>query len=106
MKNLSQNEWQDAVANNKDAVVIDVRTIEECRMGMIENAIRLDITQTELFIEEIQKMDKSKDYYLYCAAGGRSGTACAIMYELGFENVFNLIGGFSCWCGNTVQNAE
>lgn len=105
MKNLSQIEWQDAVEKNKNTVVIDVRTMEECRMGMIENAIRLDITQTELFIEEIQKMDKSKDFYLYCAAGGGSGTTCTIMNELGFENVFNLTGGFSCWYGNTMKNA-
>ncbi|MGB3453277.1 MAG: rhodanese-like domain-containing protein [Moheibacter sp.] len=104
MKNLSQNEWQEAVAEDKNAVVIDVRTVEECREGMIEKAINLDIINTDKFISEVEKMDRSKSYYLYCAAGGRSGNACALMTEMGFENVFNLMGGFSCWCGNIVHN--
>lgn len=104
MKNLSQNEWQEAVAEDKNAVVIDVRTVEECRDGMIEKAINLDIINTDNFISEVEKMDRSKNYYLYCAAGGRSGNACALMTEMGFENVFNLMGGFSCWCGNIVHN--
>ncbi|MBW7871695.1 MAG: rhodanese-like domain-containing protein [Flavobacteriia bacterium] len=104
MKNLSQNEWQEAVAEDKNAVVIDVRTVEECREGMIEKAINLDIINTDKFISEVEKMDRSKNYYLYCAAGGRSGNACALMTEMGFENVFNLMGGFSCWCGNIVHN--
>lgn len=104
MKNLSQNEWQEAVAEDKNAVVIDVRTVEECREGMIEKAINLNIIHTDNFISEVEKMDRSKNYYLYCAAGGRSGNACALMTEMGFENVFNLMGGFSCWCGNIVHN--
>ncbi len=104
MENLSQKDWQNAVAEDKSAIIIDVRTVEECREGMIEGAINLDIIETERFIAEVEKMDKSANYYLYCAAGGRSGNACALMNELGFENTFNLMGGFSCWCGNTVKN--
>lgn len=104
MKNLSQKEWQDAVANDRGAVVIDVRTLAEVNEGMIENAIHLDIIETDHFISEVEKMDKTKNYFLYCAAGGRSGNACALMTEMGFENVFNLMGGFSCWCGNVVYN--
>lgn len=105
MKNLNQREWQEASATDENAVIIDVRTVEECKLGMIENATNLDIMNTENFIAKVEKMDKSKNYYLYCAAGGRSGNACNIMTEMGFENVFNLMGGFSCWCGKVVHNA-
>lgn len=104
MKNLSQKEWLDAVTEDVNAVVIDVRTIEECKEGMIEKAINLDIFNTDKFISEVKKMDHLKNYYLYCAAGGRSGNACELMNEMGFENVYNLMGGFSCWCGNVVHN--
>lgn len=104
MKNLSQKEWQDAVEKDKNAVVIDVRTSEECKAGMVERAINLDIFNTENFMSEVKKMDQSKSYYLYCAAGGRSGNACKIMTDLGFKNVYNLMGGFSCWCGNVVHH--
>ena len=36
---------------------------------------------------------------MYCAAGVRSANACGVMQQLGFENTYNLIGGFSQWDG-------
>ncbi|RZL40638.1 MAG: rhodanese-like domain-containing protein, partial [Pedobacter sp.] len=51
------------------------------------------------FIYELEELDKNKNYYVYCKAGARSQQACSIMNELGFENAFNLMGGFMNWEG-------
>jgi rhodanese-related sulfurtransferase len=48
-------------------------------------------------------MDKSKNYYVYCRAGSRSSQACQIMDQMGFENTYNLAGGFSNWDGPISQ---
>lgn len=106
MENLTQLEWKEGISKDKDSIVIDVRTKEECLHGMIENAIHLDICDLENFTSEVEKMDKSKNYFVYCMAGGRSGSACKIMNDLGFENTYNLMGGISCWTGDTVDYAE
>jgi rhodanese-related sulfurtransferase len=49
----------------------------------------------------VEELDQSKNFYVYCAAGVRSANACGVMQQLGFENVFNLVGGFSNWDGPT-----
>jgi rhodanese-related sulfurtransferase len=100
--NLSQEEWANQLAKDENAVVLDVRTPEECQEGIIPNAILIDIYKGQGFIYEVDALDKTKNYYVYCKAGGRSAQACAVMNQLGFENTFNLEGGFSLWNGETV----
>ena len=99
---LSQEEWLSLAAANEDAIILDVRTPEECQDGIIPKAIMIDIYKGHDFIEEIDALDKSKKYFVYCKAGGRSAQACGIMQQMGFENTYNLIGGFSNWSGQVT----
>lgn len=102
MKNLSQKEWEEKTASDPNAVIIDVRTQGECADGIIEGAKCLDIFQKDNFLSELEKMDSSKNYYVYCRSGQRSANACSVMENMGFENVFNLTGGILNWTGKTV----
>ena len=54
-------------------------------------------------INEVQELDKSKNYYVYCKAGARSGQACSVMNHLGFKNTYNLIGGITEWSGEVTS---
>lgn len=101
MADLTQNDWSENLNADTNAVILDVRTQEEVNEGIIPNAIHIDIYKGQDFISEIEALDKTKNYYVYCKAGGRSGQACAIMNQLGFETTYNLIGGFSKWQGET-----
>lgn len=103
MADLSQQEWTSQLENDKNAVIIDVRTEEEVMAGCIPNAMHLDIFKSEAFVDAVNGLDIKKSYYLYCRSGGRSGQACAIMNQLGFENTYNLMGGFSNWKGPKTQ---
>ncbi|MGB6267865.1 MAG: rhodanese-like domain-containing protein, partial [Olleya sp.] len=80
-------------------LIIDVRTDDEVAEGKIPNALHIDIYKGQGFIYAVEELDKSKNVYVYCKSGGRSAQACAIMNQLGFENTYNLIGGFSEWTG-------
>jgi rhodanese-related sulfurtransferase len=99
---LSQKEWTTQLANDADAIIIDVRTPEECAEGIIPNAICIDIFKGQGFIYEVDVLDKSKSMYVYCKAGGRSAQACGVMNQLGFEKTYNLVGGFMQWQGAVV----
>jgi len=101
--NLTQEEWAEQLEADKDAVILDVRTEEEVHQGYIPNAIHIDIKKGQEFINEIQELDKSKNYYVYCRSGARSGNACSIMNKLGFENAYNLMGGILDWDGEIVE---
>ena len=103
MADLTQQEWASQLDQDKDAVILDVRTQEEVDEGYIPGAIHLDIHKSQEFINEIKKLDTDKKYYVYCRSGGRSGQACSIMNSLGFENAYNLMGGFSEWKGPSTQ---
>ena len=103
MRDLSQNEWAEQLKNDDNAVVLDVRTDYEVEEGIIPNAMHIDIYRGQEFIDEIKALDKTKNYYVYCKAGARSGQACSIMNQLGIENAFNLAGGFSQWRGEVAK---
>ena len=100
--NLSQEEWVAQLESDNNAVILDVRTEDEWNDGIIPNAINIDIYKGQGFIYEVEELDKSKNYYVYCKAGGRSQQACTIMNQLGFENTYNLIGGMMNWKGEVA----
>ena len=102
MKNITQQEWKEKVATDKNAVILDVRTEQECMQGMLENAQCVDIFRRDNFIAEMEKMDKSKNYYVYCRSGQRSAGACQVMDQMGFASTYSLIGGISIWTGEIV----
>jgi len=103
MADLSQETWTDQLLNDQNAVILDVRTDHEVSEGIIPNAIHIDIYRGQEFLSEIKELDKSKRYYVYCRVGARSGQACSIMNQLGFEYTYNLVGGFSNWRGEITS---
>lgn len=99
---LSQPDWKEKLSKTKNAIILDVRTDEEFNEKHIPNAINLDIRLSHEFVEEIQKLDSSKSYFIYCRSGNRSGQAVLIMNQFGFDNTFSLTGGILEWTGDTV----
>ena len=100
--NLQQEDWVSQLEADTNAVILDVRTDDEWNDGIIPNAINIDIYKGQGFIYAVEELDKSKNYYVYCKAGGRSEQACNIMNQLGFENTYNLLGGMMQWKGEVV----
>lgn len=80
----------------KRGVLIDLRTPDEIKKGKIKGAEEIDFLATDAE-SKIDKLDKKKTYYIYCAGGGRSGDCAAYMEKKGFKNVVNLQKGFSDW---------
>lgn len=103
MADLSQKDWTEQLHEDNNAVVLDVRTQEEVEEGIIPDALHIDIYRGQDFLDELEKLDKTKNYYVYCRSGNRSGQACAIMDQLGFNNAYNLVGGFMEWEGDITQ---
>jgi sulfur-carrier protein adenylyltransferase/sulfurtransferase len=77
-------------------VLIDVREPEEWRQGHISNAIGISRGFLELRVEE-KVPDHKTPIILQCASGTRSLLAARTLRELGYENVYNLTGGFNAW---------
>ena len=65
------------------AAVIDVRTPEETSAGHLEGALLFDV-QDAGFMANLETLDKSANYYVYCRSGNRSGAAIETMKANGF----------------------
>ncbi|UQD56618.1 rhodanese-like domain-containing protein [Flavobacterium sp. K5-23] len=101
--NLTQEEWIARFEEDDDSLILDVRTEDEYNDGIIANAKNIDFYKGQDFITELEKLDKNLNYFVYCRSGARSGKACEIMNELGFENAYNLSGGILDWGGDIVS---
>lgn len=96
---ISSSELEQIIkSKSNDFTLIDVRTEGEHVSGHIPNSMNINV-MGPTFVEKIAKLDKSKNYYVYCASGNRSKTACSLMAQAGFANVTNLAMGMMGWNG-------
>jgi phage shock protein E len=94
--NVSSDEAEKLLKQKKEIVVLDVRTPEEFAKGHLPGAVNVDFHSDD-FAKKVAQLDKSKEYLVHCAAGGRSSKACKLMDEQKFGKVYHLHGGFSEW---------
>lgn len=93
-KDISVQEFKSLM--NENAIVLDVRRKIEFDAGHLEGAINIDYFSNS-FLDEVGKLDKSKVILVYCASGGRSSNSMRKMTGLGFNSIYNMIGGFGAW---------
>ena len=95
---LNLSKWASDIEDTSN-IILDVRTPEEFNEGYIPNSINLNIYDASSFMSKIQSFNKENNFYIYCKSGARSSQACQIMSQLGFSNVYNLLGGITDWKG-------
>lgn len=95
---LTPQEAKELIDREKNLVIIDTRTkMEFTYEGKLENAVLLDFLKPRVFKREIQKFNRDKTYLVYCAVGRVSESACKVMAELGFKNIYEMAGGLKAW---------
>ena len=101
--NLNLEDWKKQKESDVKNICLDVRTSEEHKVGSIQNSINIDFYKSMDFMKFLDKLNKDDNYFVYCRSGKRSGASCQIMKEFGFNNVFNLEGGFLAWSENGYE---
>lgn len=97
-KTISSTEAQQMIEDNKDALILDVRTAAEYESGHIPNAINLSNEDIQAGKVDSLK-DKSQLIMVYCRSGNRSRQAAQKLAELGYTNVVDF-GGIQSWQGD------
>ena len=85
-KNINKKQLKEMMKNEKDVLLLDVRTKDEFKEYKIENAINISLQELINNIDEIYDY-KDKKVVVYCRSGHRSVT------EEGFEHLYNLNSG-------------
>ncbi len=99
-----------ALAENPETVVVDMRNYYEYEVGHFENALEISSdTFREQLPMAVELLEDKKDapIVMYCTGGIRCEKASAYLKHNGFTNVFHLEGGIIEYARQTkAQNLE
>lgn len=93
---LDAKAFRERSAKEANAVILDVRTPEEVSNGKLAGAQVLDFKSSD-FASRLGQLDKTKTYFVYCKAGGRSSRTVEMMQKSGFKHVHELKDGYDGW---------
>jgi UPF0176 protein len=81
--------------NDPDAVLVDMRSNYEHRVGKFRGAVTFDMENLRELPEHVHEIEHLKDKKIitYCTGGIKCEKASAYLLERGFENVYQLHGG-------------
>ena len=83
-----------AVDMKSVAAVIDVRTPDEVATGHLHGSLHIDIQSSE-FESQMNELDKSANYVIYCRSGNRAGKAIEWMTANGFTGTLTNAGSLA-----------
>lgn len=82
--------------DDPDFVILDIRTPAEYNRGHIAGASLIDYYSPQ-FKAQLDRLDRTKTYLVYCRSGNRSGKAMNLFSGLGFTRVYHLEKGIIDW---------
>ncbi|MEL6721787.1 MAG: rhodanese-like domain-containing protein [Pseudomonadota bacterium] len=82
--------------NREQAVVVDVRPVNDFKTGYIINAHNIPSNGLKDQLKVLQKY-RNKPIIAVCRSGMTSATACKTLRKEGFSQVYNLQGGMQAW---------
>lgn len=77
-------------------ILVDVRTQEEYDEKHIDGAILIP-NETIADTQPAELPDKDAEILVYCRSGKRSSEAAEKLADMGYTNVYNILGGISEW---------
>ncbi|WP_019635214.1 rhodanese-like domain-containing protein [Paenibacillus fonticola] len=92
-KEISPQELSARLKKGEAVKMLDVREPEEWAAGHIEGAKHIPLGQ---ILERLRELDADEELIVICRSGNRSGLACELLEEKGF-NVVNMTGGLLAW---------
>jgi len=94
--------WNDLGDGDDNSYLLDVRTVREFEAGHIDGAANIPVDEIR---ERLNEIPAGKRIDIYCEAGLRGYLASRILRQNGFNEVFNLSGGYVLWNACTRETA-
>ncbi|MGD6992583.1 rhodanese-like domain-containing protein [Sutcliffiella horikoshii] len=96
IQTISTDELKKKLDAGEELHLIDVREDEEIEMGKIKQAEHIRMGDIP---ENLDKLDKDKEYIVICRSGRRSENVCHYLQDQGYK-VRNMVGGMLEWEGD------
>lgn len=88
-KQVYVHQVRDLVESN--SFIVDVREADEYEVGHIKGAKNIPLSEIR---DRLNEIPKDRPVYLHCRSAQRSYNAALALGHLGFDNVYNVSGGF------------
>lgn len=92
---ISAQDAKKIMDEEKNIIILDVRTEDEYSSGHIENSILISVDDIKSKAESILK-EKDQKILIYCRTGNRSNVALKKLKEMGYTNLYDF-GGINSW---------
>lgn len=104
VRELTPAELQRLMAERDDLLVLDVRESSEHEQGYVPKAMLvprgiLEAAADPAYPKHVPELvaARGRPVAAYCATGGRSAMAAAVLEMMGFGEVYSLAGGVAEW---------
>jgi glyoxylase-like metal-dependent hydrolase (beta-lactamase superfamily II)/rhodanese-related sulfurtransferase len=84
----------DGLLTEDAAVLIDIRNPGEVEQGRIPGSVHIPLAQLRA---RLDLLPTDKAIVVHCAGGWRSSVAASLLRAEGFDNVWDLAGGYNAW---------
>ena len=99
---LAPIEFEKTIKSTNPLHLIDLRTKGEFEAGHIDGAANIPVDEIR---DRLNEIPAGKRIDIYCEAGLRGYLASRILRQNGFNEVFNLSGGYVLWNACTRETA-
>ncbi|MGH4120420.1 rhodanese-like domain-containing protein [Clostridium sp.] len=99
VQNVSGDDITKLIRDNKDLVIIDVRTKGEYQAGHINRSKLIPVSEFSSRITELEKF-RGKPMLVHCATGSRSPRAVNILLKSKFGPIYHMSHGLSGFNGS------
>ena len=93
VKEITVEQTRERLVRNPKAVLMDVREDSEWNKLHAEEAVHLGKGVLERDLE-MKVPDMNTEILMYCGGGYRSVLTAAVAQEMGYRNVFSVMGGY------------
>jgi len=92
VKNVSGEEAVKLISENKDLIILDVRSQGEYQSGHIKGSTLMPVGDIASRITELEKF-RGKPILVHCASGGRSPKAVNVLLKNKFSPIYHMNHG-------------
>lgn len=93
---ITVDELARQMEESSQLLLLDVRTEEEFEEGHLSGALNMDFL-SEGFRLQVEQLPKDQPVFIYCRSGNRSAKAASLLREAGFQQIYDLKGGYLEW---------
>jgi len=81
---------------DNEFAILDIRTPGEFQSGHLAKSIPIDF-YSQTFADQLNRLDKTKTYLVYCRTGNRSTKSLELFKKLKYQKVYHMTFGISAW---------